>query len=219
MPLAPIHIFSSDLAKDQQQDWYEKNEKPILEVVLPATNLAQALACANLLSERSGCSIKVFVIEDDIGFGFIQISNLMFKSSNAPFFAYVAQDAFPGRYWASIAIKSLENSKQGLLAFNDGKWFGKLAAFGLLRRNWANKNYNGNLFHPGYQSHYADTELTLIASQENQLCYNANAVLVEVDYDKDKKGNNPHDKNLYAERKLKMFDGKVYDSTLLNMFS
>ena len=69
------------------------------------------------------------------------------KESNYKYVVYTAEDAFPGMNWLKFAHEELETTGKSLLAFNDGKWFGRLAAFGMVRSAWAKTNYaSGNLF-------------------------------------------------------------------------
>jgi predicted outer membrane repeat protein len=107
----------------------------------------------------------------------------------------------------------------GALAFNDGKWFGQLAAFGLVRRSWLQGLYGGALFHPGYNRHYGDTELTLIARQQKRLAYHPHALLIEVDHDKDRRAVDAADRDLFLRRAATGFDNRVVDPALLSSFS
>jgi GT2 family glycosyltransferase len=135
--------------------------------------------------------------------GFIATANHLFKESNYKYVVYTAEDAFPGMNWLKFAHEALETTSKSLLAFNDGKWFGRLAAFGMVRSAWAKTNYaSGNLFFEGYKSHYADNELTDKANTAQQLCYTPNALLIEVDYQKGQRWtSNADDKALYSGRK------------------
>ena len=67
--------------------------------------------------------------------------------------------------WLALAVRAMEQQRASLLGFNDGKWHGQLAAFGLARRSWADSVYGGDLFFSGYRRHYADAELTLVARE------------------------------------------------------
>lgn len=158
-------------------------------------------------------------IHDTQSAGFITLINRAFQMSSTPFFGYMAQDAFPGRKWLSNALNTLEKTGTGLLGFNDGKWAGALAGFGLVRRSWAEKNYGGLLFNPKYHSHYADTELTLLALNEGKYAYNPDAVLVELDWEKDQKMVNANDRFLFQKRIDSKFDGRIKNPTLLGMFA
>jgi hypothetical protein len=171
-----------------------------------------------LMASRANAPGLVLAIHDAKEEGFISLVNLAFTKSQSAYFAYVAQDAFAGRSWLEYGLSALGKDK-GLLGFNDGKWAGALAGFGLARRSWAEKNYGGLFFHPRYQRHYADAELTLLALQEGKYAYDANSVLLEVDWDKDGSAVNDADRALFLERKEHGFDGRVADPRLLNLIS
>ena len=57
------------------------------------------------------------------------------------------------------------------------------------------------------------------ALSERVYGYNANRVLVEIDWDKDTKGVNTSDRKLYTERAQTGFGGKVTAPELIRMFS
>lgn len=158
-------------------------------------------------------------IHDTHSEGFIALVNRAFELSDAPFFGYMAQDAFPGRSWLHNALNYIEKTDAGLLGFNDGKWAGALAGFGLVRRSWAVKNYGGALFNPAYRSHYADAELTLLALNDGKYAYDPDAVLVEVDWEKEQKTVNANDRALFQRRAASGFDDRITNPTLLSMFA
>lgn len=134
-------------------------------------------------------------------------------------FGYLAQDVFPSRRWHAQAAAALNKADAGLLAFNDGKWAGQIAAFGLVQRQWVRSIYGGShLFFSGYTQHYGDVELSLIARQQKRFAYDANAVMMEVDFSKESRAVNTKDRDCFATRKLTGFDGRVKDSELLGMF-
>lgn len=189
-----------------------------VDVFMPLTDWSAARAYAPVLASRAQCAGRLLLIEDDAAKGFLSVCNEAFKLSRAPFVVYLAQDAFPGRQWLALALHVLQSQNKGLLAFNDGKWFGQLAAFGLVRRSWVESVYADGLFFNGYHSHYADTELSLIAQAQNQLAFSPNALLMEVDAGKDSKPTRPADKQLFASRKASGFDGRVSDAALLAKF-
>lgn len=190
-----------------------------VDVVMPYTDATQAQQTAEILLSRAGVSMRLIAVFDDARLGFIRIANLVFQASPCPYFAYLAQDAFPGRFWLKIALDCIQQDNKGLLAFNDGKWFGQLAAFGMVNRAWAETIYDGPLFCPEYHSHYADTELTVIAQAQQQLAYSPHALLVEVDHQKDKRPTHADDKRLFAQRKTTGLNGKVTNPEWLNKFS
>jgi len=179
--------------------------------VMPSNDLDIAKQCATLMASRAGEPSLVLVIEDTDGEGFIKICNRVFRQSQSEFFGYVAQDAFPGRGWLKLALLNMVDVDRGLFAFNDGKWHGLLAGFGLVKREWAVRNYDGDLFYPGYGRHYADAELTLIAKCHQMLAYDPRSVLVEVDWNKDAKPVDAADKMLFKQRAKTLFDGRVTD--------
>ena len=106
-------------------------------------------------------------------------------------------------------ISHVKKTHCGLLAFNEGRFFGTLAVFGLAKRAWLNTVYEKCLFYPKYTSHFGDTELSAIAFATNNLAANPNAILVEVDYDKGLHPNNQDDAILYRQRAATGFDGRV----------
>ena len=144
--------------------------------------------------------------------------NEALRRTGGEFLIYTAEDAFAGRWWLRFALQAMDKPGAALLAFNDGKWFGQLAGFGLVRRSWLAPLYGGSLFHPGYQQHYGDTELTLIARQQGALAYHPHAMLVEVDHTKDRRPVNAADKALFRQRAAQGFDGRVRDAALLATF-
>jgi hypothetical protein len=186
--------------------------------VMPFTQAKVANLTANLMAERASYPGLIICVHDDHGDGFIHIVNRVFNASQSKWFGYVAQDAFPGRHWLRIAINSLTSLNGGLLGFNDGKWLGELAGFGLANRKWAQQNYQGQFFNPNYVQHYADTELSLLAQAADRYCYNPNSLLVEIDWDKDSKPANFEDKNYFQSRCKNQFDRRITNPNLLNKF-
>jgi hypothetical protein len=125
------------------------------------------------------------------------------RATNYKYVVYTAEDAFPGMNWLKIAYE--ERSGKGLLAFNDGKWFGKLAAFGMARSDWARENYSSRAFFFGYKSHYADNEISIIASRSKNLVFNPNSLLIEIDYNKATQwSSNQEDRKLFNKRRLEL---------------
>ena len=188
-------------------------------IFMPFIHPSLAKRTAETLARRASAEGAVVCIFDQKKEGFVSIMNRAFRSSKSPFVGYVAEDAFPGRDWLKIAIDKLSQGESGLLGFNDGKWRGELAAFGLVKRAWATELYGGDLFYPHYQQHYADTELTLIAREKKAYAYDPHSVLIEVDWEKDQKPTHILDKKLFQERVKSGFDGRVHDPKLLELFS
>jgi hypothetical protein len=204
--------------------WMEqrKNQK-IVSVIIPATDKDLADKTAKILQQRAGRECEINILYDEEHVGPIHLWNTAVSRKYADYYVYVAQDAFPSRNWLMLALSQLEKERKGLIGFNDGKWRGLMAGFGMVKREFLMQVYqdhekNPLLFCPHYKQHYADTELTLIAMEMDMYTYNPEAVLMEIDYDKDDKPVNPEDKKLFNKRKETGFDGKVKTERLLNMF-
>lgn len=139
-------------------------------VYMPAINLEKAKQTAEILKSRAGTDCRIVDYVDNDRKGFIAVASHLFKESNYKYVVYTAEDAFPGMNWLKFAYEALETTGKSLLALNDGKWFGRLSAFGMVRSASAKPNYApGNLFFEGYKSHYADNELTDNARRQNSL--------------------------------------------------
>ena len=176
-------------------------------VVMPSINTAKALQTSRLLVKRAGMKIKVFVVEDSIRQGFIKTLNDMAMRINVKFVIYLAEDAFPGIDWVKTAYTRLEETGKGLLAFNCGKWKGRIAAFGMVRKEWVRSLYGGPILFPGYKAHKADNELTVIARVTENYVYEPDSVLVEIDAEKIFKENVPEDKMIFRKRFCTGFGG------------
>ena len=187
-------------------------------VTMPFIDAAQAKRAARLAATRAGAPALLLAVHDESRQGFIAIVNQAFAATRSPWFGYMAQDAFAGRAWLALALRALQTKNGGLLGFNDGKWQGQLAAFGLAERTWVQSVYGGNFFHSAYRSHYADTELTVIAREQGRYVYEPNSVLVEVDWDKESAAVNPPDRTLYKARAAAGFDARVHNPQLMQLF-
>jgi len=187
-------------------------------VAMPFINADHAQRAATLMASRANAPGMILCIHDESEEGFITLVNRAFAKTQSAYFAYGAQDAFAGKDWLKEALSAMGDQKH-FLGFNDGKWAGALAGFGIARRSWVAQNYNGNFFYPDYKRHYADAELTLLAMQAGVYAYEPNSLLVEVDWDKDGAVVNPSDRKLFLERKETGFDGKVSNPALLNLVS
>jgi hypothetical protein len=184
-------------------------------VAMPFIHADHAKRAATLMANRANAPGMILCIHDEKEEGFIALVNRAFSKTQSAYFAYVAQDAFAGKDWLKEALSALGDQKH-FLGFNDGKWAGALAGFGLMRRSWASQNYAGNVFYPAYKRHYADAELTLLAMQAGVYAYQPSSLLVEVDWDKDGSAVDAGDRQLFLERKKTGFDGKVTNAALLN---
>lgn len=170
-------------------------------VLLACTDTEQAQRAAQIMQARAGHPFEVFLFEDKKRQGFVKSVNQLFQGCGHRYVVYAAQDAYPGMHWLRIAFEVMEKSGKSLLAFNDGKWFGRLAAFGMVRSTWVRSHYGSSLLWPEYESHYADNELTQIAQRSNELVYSPHAMLIEVDFAKGARWtSNADDKALFQKR-------------------
>ena len=197
-------------------------------MVLPYTDADMAQRAGQLAAQRAGAKGLVLAVHDTDRQGFVTTVNLAFAATRSPWLGYMAQDAFAGRDWMALALQALHRQRGVFLGFNDGKWQGALAAFGLASRAWAATNYateaaagaeQGPFFHPSYQRHYADAELTVLAHQAKGYVYEPNSVLVEVDWVKEAQAVHAPDRALYRQRAALGFDGRVADKALQGLFA
>lgn len=206
-------VTAKELAQRQWQV-----DGPVM--VMPLTEPDLAARAAELAVKRSAANGLLLGVHDEQRQGFVRCVNQAFAATRSPWFGYMAQDAFAGRDWLALALQTLHKQRGVLLAFNDGKWHGALASFGLASRTWAATNYaDGAFFYSGYARHYADTELTLMAKQAGGYVYQPNSVLVEVDWGKDQASVHMSDRVLFQHRAAQGFDGKVTDPSLLGLFA
>lgn len=84
----------------------------------------------------------------------------------------------------------------------------------MVRTSWVKTLYDGDVFFPGYSTHKADMELTIIARAQNMHVYNANCTLLEYDPDKTFGRPNPGDDILFKNRFMLGFGGLVPGSSL-----
>ena len=201
-------------------------------MVMPFTDPTMAQKAVDLAASRAGslsangelmdvCAESILLaVHDTQRQGFVATVNQAFKVTQSPWLGYMAQDAFAGRNWLALALQKLQSQTgAALLGFNDGKWQGQLASFGLARRDWISKVYTDAFFFQGYHSHFADAELTLVARQQGVYAYEPQSVLVEVDWQKDQAAVNDADRRLFATRKKTGFGNRVSDAQWLNFIS
>lgn len=221
--LASIPITENEWSTEARKNFVFRVKKPKVLVIIPTTDVEKAKEVAAAMQHRAGADCDIAVVEDDERVGFVKTLNSIARQSNHEAIVYSAQDVMVGQDWLKNALTEMMISDAGLVAFNDGKWGGRLASFGLVNMNWIKTIYeDGNIFHPGYHSHYGDTELTQIAKQQARFFYAETANMIEVDYNKASgKGGSivRADKKLYKKRKKTGFDGLVQNEELLEEFS
>lgn len=181
-----------------------------IAVIMPCIDTKKGMYTAEILSRRAGIDCKILIVHDTLRQGFIKTLNDSAARVYTKYIVYLAEDAYPGRGWLRSAYETLEKSGKGLLAFNDGKWRGRIASFGMVRIEWVKNLYGGSIFCPEYKAHKADNELTVIARVLNMHEYNPGCTLLEYDPEKDLiRGSNPEDDELFRKRFIKGFDGLV----------
>ncbi len=197
-----IHLV--DVADVEELSWDDPNG---IAVVMPCIDQHKALSTARLLMNRSGIEAKFFIVDDTVRQGFIRTLNETVSRLRVKYVVYLAEDSFGGVDWLKEAHSRMEETGKGLLAFNCGKWRGRVAAFGMVRLDWVRSLYGGAVLFPGYRAHKADNELTVIARVTDQLVYDPRCLLLENDAKKVFKENVPEDKTLFHQRFRSGFDG------------
>jgi hypothetical protein len=192
------------------------SDGPIM--VMPCIDRALAERAMALACSRSRADGLMVAVMDTQRLGFVRVLNQCFRASRSPWLGYLAQDAFAGRDWMALALQALQASSGGLLGFNDGKWHGQLASFGLASRDWVNGVYGGDFFFPGYRSHFADAELTVIARQQGRYVYEPASVLVELDWVKEQGVVDAADRSLFKARAMQGYGQRVSDPQLIRLF-
>lgn len=176
-------------------------------VVMPSIDMELAKKAARVMTLRTRKHGLLIVAEDDLRLGFIMTANMVYAKTLSRYFACTAQDAFAGEFWLDYGLQSLQAMSGGLLAFNDGRFFGKIAAFGLAERKWIHSVYGNFLFYPEYKKHFADTELSVIALHAGKLVHNPNSILLEADYNKHTGQCDSRDETQYFHRASTGFGG------------
>ena len=176
---------------------------------MPCIDVKVGMDTARLLASRAGMECRIVVANDTIRQGYVSTLNDTAGRVSAHYVVYLAQDAYPGLDWLCDAHDALEKSGKGLLGFNDGVYRGRIATFGMVRTDWVKALYDGPIFHPGYNCHGADNELTVIARALDEYVYEPNCTLVEYDPHKEGKPGHKHDAKLFRERFVTGFDGLV----------
>lgn len=179
-PKESLHILSTPDLLRGDSFLFTKN----VCVIMPCISLKAGRGTASLLAERSGLPADFVLAMDTSRQGFIRTLNQVARRSSAEYIVYLAQDAWPGDGWLRIAYDRIRHEKKSLLAFNCGKWHGRVAAFGMVEKSWAYSLYGDEILYGGYQSHRADNELTVIARAQDRFVYAPECVLVENDTDK-----------------------------------
>ena len=192
-------------------------------MILPAVDKARASETVNLLKKRAGMEASYVIALDNNRDGFITVTNTVAESCTSRFIVYLAEDAFPGARWLWHAHQKMESEQLNLLAFNDGKWEGKIASFGMVRLSWSRDVYGSGVFFSEYMGHRADKELTIIAKAQGCFGYSPEATLIEYDLQKpfrtrerDNPNFDPRDRDLFNARVRTGFGGILTASEIKN---
>jgi glycosyltransferase involved in cell wall biosynthesis len=181
-------------------------------VVMPAIDRDRAEATARLLRDRAGRPVRIFVVLDTRRQGFVKTLNRAARRLKVRYLVYTAEDAVAGHDWLQRAWERLEENGKGLLAFNCGKWRGRIASFGMVRMSWVRSVYRNEVLYSGYRAHRADNELTAIARATDKFIYCPEAVLMENDpgkleLHKGGEQSHPADRRLFRKRYETGFGG------------
>jgi len=182
-------------------------------VIMPSIDQEESTKTMNQLIKTAGMDADFMVLVDKQRTGFIKTVNNFVEKTDYKYYVYTAQDSFGGRNWLKIAYDAMQESNKSLFAFNDGKWAGRMAGFGMVRRSWKSPFFNSD-----YNANYADVELTLQALTDDELVVDLSSLLVEVDPIKHTRSVQLEDKALFAERKKTNFDGTVSDKYIDRWF-
>lgn len=173
-------------------------------VVMPATDITQAVLAAQRMVRFAGMPMRMVIVKDFIGQGFIKTVNAVSNRLRPEYLAYVAQDALAGKNWLVRAYQQMTAENKSVCAFNEGRFLGNLAQFGLVKVAFTAQHYGEhNVFYDQYIKHRADDELTLLAKLHNEFVFAKDALLMEVDYSLQKNIHAP-DLDLYKRRAVEL---------------
>lgn len=174
-------------------------------VLMPCIDRVKGTETMKKLADSAGVEADYFLLMDDDRVGYVKKINEFVNNREYDFYVYTAQDAEPGENWLKIGLDTLQRTHKGVLAFNDGKWDGKLASFGMVRAS-----YLRPFFEDCYKSHYADTELSVKAHLDNQLAYNPKAVLRESNEGKSNKNVSEDDRKTFKKRQREIYKVEMF---------
>lgn len=184
------------------------------EDVWDATRTAELHKSRSRLDPTDSVDVKLMIDYEKIGW-VAMINKTVRNNPDYDYYLYSCADYLPGKGYLYMA---LNDAKKGwkMVAFNDGKWQGRIATVALVEKNWMQKNYHGDMFYKGYKSHFADTELTILAISDKVMIYNPFAVLMEIDYDKEKKEPDVDDMHTFRKRLDLKFEKDITQDVIDN---
>jgi len=180
------------------------DEKILVVIPYRKGEIEQATKAADIHKSRAGMPVQVYLMEDEYKEGWVAMQNWAARNLNYDYLIYSCDDYFPGINYVKIAYDTLQKTGKGLCVFNDGKWYGHIATAGLISRKLIEKlPYDMGLFSDDYKQNYGDTELTDVTIHLKEIVYNPDAVLMEIDYEKESKPHlNMKDKLTYRNKKV-----------------
>ena len=158
--------------------------------------------------KRAAIPCVVETIKDEERIGWVSMHNKRASREDYDYYVYSCADYYPGRGYLKRAYDTLKKHGVGMVGFNDGKWDGKNATVGLLKKDYLKSNYaTKTLFHAGYKKHGADPDLTELSILKREYRYCPEAILMEIDPQKEINGlnNNPDDVKLFLQRRATGF--------------
>ena len=185
------------------EEFGKYDSKVKIAIVIPYRpgNKEIATKAAKLYIIRAGMDCKVYTIEDSEQKGWVNAQNWAFNNLDFDFYIYSCDDYIPCRNFLIKAYQSYLGTQKQVIAFNDGKWDGSMATIALVKKEFAEKLEDGNLFYKGYFGNYGDPELTDHAIHFGEYAYLDNVPFMEIEYEKEV---NPHvnqkDRQTYLAR-------------------
>lgn len=179
--------------------------------LVPAVERKKAEKTIRLMQKRAGMKGEFFIKVDEEGKGYVNVINEMYDEVKGKYdyYAYLQDDLMPGNGWLRKAVESLEKRGSGLFCWNDGMWDGQIATAGLVSQEFADylaPFYDGNLLCPEYDHYCSDPEITMAAIEQGSYCYEASAMLAQVDYNKEFDG---HTHEEWSKRDHKKFSERL----------
>lgn len=203
----PKHIGQTLVDEQTYYDYsgdVSATHNPSVLVIMPFIDKKQAERAIACVAEKSGYEPANYMAVEDVDRkGFIHIINKAQKDNpKYELYVYLASDVIPGDNWLHEAVKVYIKTGSGVISLNSGRWDGKLPQFGMVSKKFIEKHGDGNIFHPKYKSHYADTEIGQVAKQFGEYAHAKKSLMMESDLKKilGLKQVNIDDKKLYAKR-------------------
>lgn len=191
----------------------QTNEKVVIVLPYAKGNGERAEKIKRVMEIRAKIPCEVIPVEDLEGIGWVAIHNKMAKELDYTWYLYGCDDYFPSRGYLKVALEAAKKQKKHFVGFNDGKWEGSNFTTGLIHKSLIPRLYStGTLFAPIYHFHGADPDLTARGKLLKETIYVPEAVLMEIDYEKDFKGSsrlNQEDVKTYQRRKKARFPFKL----------